>query len=90
MAQIPTVVCKYCQTVSTKRLRISIKSFYCSVCTIQSYCPQNKQLSYHSFTGDLYMGIVQTHGGWGRRVAYEILQLLLYTLRSGSLCLLIR
>ena len=37
-----TVVCKYCRTVRTKRLHISIKSFYCSVCVIQTYCPQNK------------------------------------------------
>ena len=36
------VFCKYCRTVRTKRLHISIKSFYCSVCAIQSYCPQNK------------------------------------------------
>ena len=37
-----TVVCKYCRTVRTKCLHISIKSFYCSVCAIQNYCPQNK------------------------------------------------
>ena len=37
-----TVVCKYCRTVPTKRLHISIKLFYCSVCVVQSYCSQNK------------------------------------------------
>ena len=45
LSDTDTVVCKYCRTVRTKRLHISIKSFYCSVCAIQSYwsyCPQNK------------------------------------------------
>ena len=37
-----TVVCKYCRTVHAKRLDISIKSFYCSVCAIQSCCPKHK------------------------------------------------
>ena len=37
-----TVLCKHCWTVRTKRLHISIKSFYCYVCAIQSYCPQSK------------------------------------------------
>ena len=42
MAQTPLFSNTYCRTVRTKRLHISIKSFYCSVSAIQSYCPQNK------------------------------------------------
>ena len=30
-----TVLCNYCRTDRTKRLHISIKSFYCRVCAIQ-------------------------------------------------------
>ena len=54
-----TVACKYCRTVRTKRLHISIKSFYCSVCAIQSYCPQNKAADLPLFYWRLVPSVVK-------------------------------
>ena len=63
-----TAICKYCQTVRTKRLHIYIKSFCCSVSAIQSFCPQNKPADLPLILETCTYLFISTHGGdWLRR-----------------------